>query len=243
MNCLKDDFVYLSSLNSLVDAGDYVEFDVVALSVTCVERWYGKLCFGEDVLSKKAHTLIGKPVLLDHKWEVEKIVGVVADAKYQDGRIIARLKIPKKFEHLIELLKLEPSPIQSVSAGFVILDEEEKDGTILVKDLEFKELSLVIEGADKNAKRLSGDCESIKEGFSKETLRKSNWWEDPELRKKAPRDYFLDPSSRRYPYKTWDGKISCDRLKAAMQLSALHGHRQIYDRAKALYEKHCKKGG
>ncbi len=243
MQCLKDEFVYLSSPGSLVETENCIEFDVIALSVTCVERWYGKLCFGEDVLSKKAHTLIAKPVLLDHKWEVEKIVGVVVNAEYQDGKIIARLRIPKKFEHLIELLKLEPSPIQSVSVGFVILDQEEKDGVILVKDLEFKELSLVIEGADKNAKRLSGDCEDINERVSKESLGKSNWWEDPELRKKAPRDYFLDPASRRYPYKTWDGKISCERLKAAMQLSALHGHRQIYDRAKALYEKHCKKGG
>jgi len=233
---LKDKFVYLSSLQSVVETENHIEFDVVALSVTCVERYYGKLCFTESALSKKAHTLIGKPILLDHKWEVEKIVGVVADAKYQDGKIIAKLRIPKKFEHLIELIKLSPSPIQAVSVGFVILDQEEKDEAILVKDLEFKELSLVIEGADKNARRLSGECEI-------ERLGVKNWWEDPELRKKAPRDYFLDPSGRRYPYKTWEGKISCSRLKAAMTLASLHGHKQIYDRAKALYEKHCKKGG
>jgi hypothetical protein len=112
----------------------------------------------------------------------------------------------------------------------VVVETEDKNGLQRVIKAEFKELSLVIEGADPNATRLS----------SQDT---SHWWDDPDLRQKAPRDYFLDPSSRRYPYKTWEGEISCERLKAAMSLAGLHGHRQIYDRAKALYERHCKKEG
>ncbi len=103
----------------------------------------------------------------------------------------------------------------------------------MVTSIDFKEISLVFEGADPNAKILS-KCECEK--FS--TVQ---WWDDPELREKAPREYFLDPSGRRYPYKTWDGRVSCERLKAAMSLAGLHGHSSIYQRAKALYEKHCKK--
>ena len=82
----------------------------------------------------------------------------------------------------------------------------------------YQKLSLVFEGADPNARLLSM--------YEDITLSTAEWWDAPELRDKAPQDYFLDPSSRRYPYKPWEGEISCERLKAAMQLSSLHGHRQ-----------------
>lgn len=217
-----------------------IELSVVALSTTCVEREYGKLCFPAQVLKEKAKDLIGKPVLLDHEWKVDRIVGVVVDAHYDQEKkaIIARLKIPKEgHEKLIALIKLSPSPIKDVSIGAIV--KTKKDGDIYtVQDIEFKELSLVFEGADRNAKRIAASATKTEI----ETLGVQNWWDDPELRAKAPRDYFLDPSSRRYPYKTWEGDISCERLKAAMSLSALHGHRQIYERAKALYEKHCQGG-
>ncbi len=137
---------------------------------------------------------------------------------------------------MIELLKLNPSPITDVSIG-ARLKTEERDGKRYVTEIDFVEVSFVLEGADPKAKRLFSRTCSYYEEFSE-----AQWWDDPELRKKAPKDFFLDPSSRRYPYKTWEGKISCERLKAAMSLSALHGHRQIYERAKALYEKHCKGG-
>jgi len=214
-----------------------VEFDVVALSSTCIDRSYGKLCFPEKVLEAKAHTLVGKPVLLDHKWEVGNMVGVVVKAWYEDGKVFARLRIPKQGnERLIALLQMSPSPIKSVSAGLIVRTEKVEDKYI-VQDLEFKEISFVFEGADKNARVLnSRDCECQKLGVS-------NWWDDPELRDKAPKYYFLDPENRKYPYRTWEGEISCDRLKAAMSLASLHGHHHIYARAKTLYENHCNKGG
>ncbi len=72
---------------------------------------------------------------------------------------------------------------------------------------------------------LAGSGSQGKEAFSRtcsyyEEFSEAQWWDDPELREKAPKDFFLDPSSRRYPYKTWEGKISCERLKAAMSLSS-----------------------
>jgi hypothetical protein len=230
-------YAKLSAIESLVETEEYVEFSAVAISANCVKRVYGELCFTEEILRAKAQDLIGKPVLLDHKYETNSIIGVVVFSEFDEARkaIIAKVRIPKATnEKLITLLKLNPSPVKSVSIGAVV-ETEKRNGKYYVKNLEFKELSIVLEGADKNAKILSA------EGCECEKLSEAEWWDDPELRKKAPRDYFLDPSSRRYPYKTWDGRISCERLKAAMSLSALHGHRQIYDRAKALYEKHCKK--
>jgi len=217
-------------LSDFTDEECCVEFDVIALSSNCIDRTYGKLCFPEEILQSKVSTLVEKPVLLDHKWEVENIVGVVVKAWYENGKIYARLRIPKRGnEKLISLLQMKPSPIKSVSAGLEVKTEK-MDDKYIVKDLVFKELSFVFEGADKNAKVLN----------SVEKFGVSNWWDDPELREKAPKDYFLDPANRKYPYRTWEGEISCDRLKAAMSLAALHGHERILARAKMLYEKHCK---
>jgi len=213
-----------------------VEFNVVALSDTCVQRTFGRVCFPSEVLEKKAKDLIGKPLLLDHEWKVDKIVGVVVDARFDVERkaIVARVRIPKEGnERLISLIKLSPSPIRDVSVGAIVQTKKE-DGSYVVQGIEFKELSLVFEGADKNAKRIAASVI--------ETLGVQNWWEDPELRRRAPQEYFLDPALRRYPYRTWDGEISCERLKAAMALSSLHGETRIYARAKSLYENHCKGG-
>ncbi len=212
-----------------------IEFDVVALSETCIQRSYGKVCFPSEVLKERAKDLIGRPVLLDHEWKVEKVVGVVVDARYDEEKraIVARLRIPKEgHERLISLIKLSPSPIRDVSVGAIIKSKKE-DGYFIVRDVEFKEISLVFEGADKNAKRIAASATEI------EKLGVQNWWDDPELRKKAPKDYFLDPVRRRYPYRTWDGEISCERLRAAMSLASLHGESRIYSRAKTLHENHC----
>jgi len=135
-------------------------------------------------------------------------------------------------EKLINLLKLNPRPITDVSVGITLETEKLEDNKYIVKDMSFKEISFVFEGADKNAKVL----------FEADNKDYSHWWDDPELREKAPRDYFLDPSNRKYPYRTWDGQISCDRLQAAMSLASLHGHSRVYARAKTLYENHCKGG-
>lgn len=215
-----------------------VEFDVVALSETCIQREYGKVCFTSEVLREKAKNLIGKPVLLDHEWRVEKVVGVVMDAHYDEKKkaIVARLRIPKEgHEKLVSLIKLSPSPIKNVSVG-AIMKSKKENGAFVIKDIEFKELSLVFEGADKNAKRMSA---SGNDETEIEKLGVQNWWEDPELRSKAPTDYFLDPIRKRYPYKKWNGEILPERLKVAMSLAALHGDSRIYSRAKALLKNHC----
>lgn len=229
----------LSAIESFEEHDDFVEFSAVALSETCVKRHYGELCFSEEVLEKYASLLTGKPVLIDHKCEASSIIGAVVNSEYsKDAKaIIAKIRIPRTGnERLITLLKMDPSPIRSVSIG-AIIETEKRDNKNYATSIDFKELSIVFEGADKNAKILSSEkcqcCEKLSES--------AEWWDDPELKEKAPGDYFLDPGSRRFPYKTWEGKISCDRLRAAMSLAGLHGYKQICDRAKALYERHCKK--
>jgi hypothetical protein len=231
----------LLTTENLQEEQDFIEVNVVALSSTCVVRQYGNLCFPDELLQQKAKDLIGKPVLLDHEWKVGSVVGVVKDAFYQDGKIIAKLQIIKAGnEKLINLLKLEPKPITDVSVGITLETEKLEEGKYIVKDMSFKEISFVFEGADKNAKVLfEADTQETNPEPKKDF---KNWWDDPELRDKAPRDYFLDPSSRKYPYRTWDGQISCDRLQAAMSLASLHGHSRVYSRAKTLHENYCKGG-
>jgi hypothetical protein len=130
---------------------------------------------------------------------------------------------------------MEPRPITDVSVGMTLETEKEGEDKYVVKDLTFKELSFVFEGADKNAKVLFEAEEDKDKDYA-------HWWESQELRQKAPRDYFLDPTNRKYPYKSWEGQILCTRLRAAMSLAGLHGDSRVEARARNLYEKHCKGG-
>lgn len=223
----------LLTTDNLQEEQDYIEVNVIALSSVCVARRYGNLCFPDELLQQKAKDLVGKPVLLDHKWEVGSVVGVVKETFYQEGKIIAKLQLIRAGnEKLINLLKMNPRPITDVSVGITLETEKLEDNKYIVKNMSFKEISFVFEGADKNAKVL----------FEADTKDYKNWWDDPELRDKAPRDYFLDPSNKTYPYRTWEGEISCDRLQAAMSLASLHGHSRVYARAKNIYENYCQGG-
>jgi hypothetical protein len=224
----------LLTTEQLKEEQGYIEVNVVALSSTCITRRYGNLCFSEEVLQKRAEDLVGKPVLLDHKWEVGSVVGVVKEASYSDGKIIAKLQIIKSGnEKLISLLKMEPRPITDVSVGITLETEKLEDNKYIVKDMSFKEISFVFEGADKNAKVMFSTEEDNKDYI--------HWWNDPELVAKAPRDYFLDTTNRKYPYRTWNGQISCERLQALMSLADINKHSRVYSRAKNIFENYCKK--
>ena len=61
-------------------------------------------------------------------------------------------------------------------------------------------------------------------------------------RSKMPSSYFLEPSTRKFPYKTKEGKISKQLLRAAMTRAGQYGHTAIYKRAKKLYKKNFKNG-
>ena len=197
-----------------------------------IERLYGTLLILPEELQKSYKTLEGKPVLKDHTASVDNVIGKVIQAEFRDNAIYATLQILKEGnENLIR--KIEDGLLNAVSVGFSrTLSWNGKD--YVAKNIKFQEISLVVFPADPDATILNEEGED----FFSEAIA---WIHDPEKRKKAPSDYFLDPSSRKYPWKTWDGKPSCELLRRAISLSALHGHKQIYDRAKALYERFCKK--
>lgn len=67
------------------------------------------------------------------------------------------------------------------------------------------------------------------------------WVDRPTERKELPADHFLLPSERKFPYKNKDGSINCYLLRAAITRAAQHGYREVWEKARALYEKYCQK--
>jgi len=64
------------------------------------------------------------------------------------------------------------------------------------------------------------------------------------LRQLAPKHVFLLPEERKFPYKRYkNGKwvISCADLRDAMRLAAIHRYKQVEQKAKRLYSRHCKR--
>lgn len=166
-------------LSNLEDSDRYIDFKVIAITEGYIERDFGKLYFSEEVLKKYSDTLKGKPVLLEHKQEVNSIIGVVKDSYFDEEKkgIVAQIRISKiGNEKIINLLLLEPRPITDVSIGAEIRKEEVSDNVFLVKEIIFKELSLVFEGADKNAKIIlnkEGKMEKEIENLTKENVKLS----------------------------------------------------------------------
>jgi len=60
-------------------------------------------------------------------------------------------------------------------------------------------------------------------------------------RQDMPKSYFLLPNERKFPYKDPDtGEISCPLLHAAITRAAQHNYPKVEQRARKLYERHCK---
>lgn len=67
------------------------------------------------------------------------------------------------------------------------------------------------------------------------------WIDRPKERRELPRDYFLMPDERKFPYRNKDGSINCRLLRAAITRAAQHGYKEIEEKARRLYEKYCAK--
>jgi len=131
-----------------------------------------KTVFTLEAVNKIKDSIVGKPVLQDHFERVSNIVGVVSSAKVEDDTLIATVKIPNVEEKLISLIKLKPSPINQVSVGGYIKSYEETENGLLITDFEVKELSLVIQGASPDTKRLDAKNSNKKEEKQMEELKK-----------------------------------------------------------------------
>lgn len=67
------------------------------------------------------------------------------------------------------------------------------------------------------------------------------WVDRPSEREELPRNYFLLPEERKFPYRNKDGTINCRMLKGAMTRAAQHGYREVYEKARRLYQRYCAK--
>jgi|Deesub1362A_J573_1020465.scaffolds.fasta_scaffold01665_2 hypothetical protein len=65
------------------------------------------------------------------------------------------------------------------------------------------------------------------------------WVDRPSERQELPRDHFLLPEERKFPYRNKDGSVNCRMLKAAMTRAAQHGYREVYEKARRLYQRYC----
>ena len=135
----------------------HISGDAISEGVTRNKYKYTK-----EELMQSAKSLIGKPILKDHREEVDAIVGKVVHAEFKDGVV--------KFEGDImdEKIKemIEDGRIENVSIGAQVEDliKEGKgdDETMTVKGLEFLELSLVAVPGDPNAVINHALTESLK---------------------------------------------------------------------------------
>ena len=123
--------------------------------------------FVAEELTKATSSLRNKPILKDHKNEIDSIVGRTTENVFYDKGINAI-----KFEARITDEKMQQmitdGLITSVSVGAAIKDYEiEEDGSHNLKGIEFLELSLTAIPADPNAGFVRASFNAIKEEESK----------------------------------------------------------------------------
>jgi flagellar biosynthesis GTPase FlhF len=114
-----------------------------------------------DELSIAAHTLRNKPILKDHKNEVDSIVGRTTENINFDVSIGAIPFEGKIMDNDIKQ-KIKDGRLQSVSVGAMVKDlEEGEQGEKIAKGIDFVELSLVAVPADPNAGLARAICNSF----------------------------------------------------------------------------------
>ena len=215
------------SVESLQEEEKFITLSARALSSRKIPRFYGVLYIPPEELEKSADTLKGCPVLKDHEPSVDNVIGRVREAYFKDGTVYAELELYKN-DPLVD--KIKEGLVNSLSVGFernLVWSDDEK--CFIAKDIKFKEVSFVVMPADPTATVLS---EEEKDFLTEEIA----WIRDSQKVETAPADYFLDPDTRNYPYKTSEGKVSHTLLMRAMSIASLKGHKEVYERAKALYQ-------
>jgi len=70
-------------------------------------------------------------------------------------------------------------------------------------------------------------------------LSRLKWIRRQSERKELPPSYFLLPEKRLFPYRNKDGSINCYMLRAAIVRAAQHGYREVEQKARRLYRRHC----
>lgn len=133
--------------NAKVD-GDFV-IEGTAITETVTSNGHK---FTESTLRESANTLVGVPLLKDHVNTVDSIVGRVKEASFSEEKRSIPFRAIVKDEGAKEKIRL--NLINSVSVGAHVDPqdiEELEDGTIVPRNITFKELSLVAVPADSAA--------------------------------------------------------------------------------------------
>ncbi len=107
--------------------------------------------FVSEELSTAAKTLIGVPLLVDHRNEVDAIKGRVLNGEYDTVNEKVNFKAKVIDENMKKMIK--DGRLNSVSVGAIVkkLDEDVDNGLLIPRGITFKELSLVAVPADGQA--------------------------------------------------------------------------------------------
>lgn len=124
------------------------EFSIRGIAINETTTRNGHI-FRAEELEKSAKTLIGKPLLKDHNAVVDNIVGKVVDAKY--SRVAKNVEFTARVMDAKMQEMISDGRISNVSVGAWPEDVEETDEGLVVKGIDFLELSLVAIPADPNA--------------------------------------------------------------------------------------------
>ena len=148
------------------------EFMIKGTAINAVTTRNGHTFLAEE-LSISASSLKGRPLLKDHTNTIDSIIGKVIDAFYEP--MSQSIKFTASiFDESIKQ-KIKAGLINSVSVGANVKDiEEGENGDVIVKGIEFVELSLVAVPADPNAGFAMAIMQSLSTGNDvKQTLEQS----------------------------------------------------------------------
>lgn len=144
--------------STITEDDDFLYVDALAIKATKIPRFYGTLILPEDELQKAAPTFIGKPLLKDHNSSVDSVIGDVLSAEFKNGAVFVKARVIKSGnEKLVSLIK--KGIVKKLSAGFSRVLEKVGEGEYLAKDIQFEELSLVVEPAISDASFLKSNSQ------------------------------------------------------------------------------------
>jgi len=140
--------------SSITEDDEFLYVDAIAIKAAKVQRFYGTLILSEEELQRAAPTFVGKPVVKDHEYSVDSVVGDVLSSEYKDGAIFVKARILKNGnEKLVSLIK--KGVVKKLSAGFERELTKVGDREYLAKNIKFQELSIVLDPAIPDATILS----------------------------------------------------------------------------------------
>jgi phage head maturation protease len=133
---------------SLMDTNDFM-IEGIAINETTTSNGHK---FIAEELKKAAPSLMNVPLLKDHNNSVDAIIGRVQSAEFDEGKSNIPFRAKVNDNKIQELIKRGDLNTVSVGASVDPTDIEElEDGSIIPRNITFKELSVVAVPADAGA--------------------------------------------------------------------------------------------